>query len=46
MWKKYPNTNPDHQRDGNKEDKNRKKGEDPKSEDKDSNATGTVGAHY
>ena len=41
----YPNKNLGHQRDGKKGDNNGKKGDDLKSEDKDNNATGTVGAH-
>ena len=39
----YPNHKPTNQRGGNKE--NKRNGDDPKSEDKDSNAGGTAGAH-
>ena len=39
----YPNNKPTNQRRGNKE--NKRKGDDPKSEDKDSNTSGTAGAH-
>ena len=41
----YPNKNTSHQRKGKKGDINGKKGDDPKSEDKDSNTAGTAGAH-
>ena len=40
MSPQYSNKNPGHQRDGNKMDKNRKKGDATNSEDKDNNATG------
>ena len=39
----YPNNKPTNQRGGNKG--NKRKGDDPKSEDKDSNTGGTAGAH-
>ena len=45
MSTQYPNKNPGHQPNGRTEDKNGKKGDDLKPEDKDNNATGTVGAH-
>ena len=41
----YPNKNSAPQREGKKEDRNRKKGDDPKAGDKDNNTTGTAGAH-
>ena len=41
----YPNKNSGHQRKGKKGDINGKKGNDPKSKDKDSNTTGTTGIH-
>ena len=41
----YPNKNFSHQYKGKKGDSNKKKVGDPKSEDKDNNTTGTVGAH-
>ena len=41
----YPNKNSVHQHKGKKGDRNRKKGDDFKSEDKDNNTTGTAGAH-
>ena len=41
----YPNKNSIHQHRGKKEDRNGKKGDRPKSEDKDNNTTGTAGAH-
>ena len=45
MSTQYPNKNSGHQRKGKKGDINRKKGDGPKSEDKDNNATSTTGAH-
>ena len=45
MSTQYPNNNPCHQHNGKKRHTNRKKGDDPKFEDKDNNATGTAGAH-
>ena len=45
MSTQYSNKNPGHQRNSKKEDINRKKGDDPKSEDKDNNDTGTAGTH-
>ena len=43
MSTQYPNNNPTNQRGGNKG--NKRKGDDPKYEDKDSNVGGTTGAH-
>ena len=45
MSTQFSNKDPGHQRNIKKGDTNRKKGDDPKPEDKDNNATGTVGAH-
>ena len=42
---KYPGKNSVHQRKGKQGDKNRKKGDDPKSKDKDNNVAGVAGAH-
>ena len=39
----YPNNKPANQRNGKKKDK--KKGDDPKSKDKDTNTGATIGAH-
>ena len=41
----YPNKNSANQRKGKKGDRNGKKEDDPKSEDKGNNTTGTAGAH-
>ena len=45
MSTQYPNKYPGHQHNGKKGDKNKKKGDDFKSEDKDNNTTGTAGAY-
>ena len=41
----YPNKNSANQRKGKKRDRSGKKGDDPKSEDKDSNTAGAAGVH-
>ena len=45
MATQYPNKNYANQRAGKKGGRIGKKGDDPKSEDKDSNTAGTTGAH-
>ena len=45
MSTQYPNKNLGHQRDSKKGDRNGKKGDAPKSKEKDNNATGTAGEH-
>ena len=45
MSAQYPNKNPGYQPDSTTGDRNRKKGNDPKSEDKDNNTTCTIGSH-
>ena len=45
MSTQYPSKNSGYQCKDKKGDRNRKKGDDRKSEDKDSNAKGTIGAH-
>ena len=45
MSTQYPNKNSGIQRKGKKRDRNEKKGDDPKSEDKDNNTIDTEGAH-
>ena len=45
MLIQYPNKNQGHQRNSKKKDINRKKEDDPKSQDKDNNTTGTACAH-
>ena len=46
MSTQYPNKNRGHQRNSKKRDINRKKGDDPKSDNKDNNTTCTLGAHF
>ena len=45
MSTQYPSKNPGHQRKDKNDDRNGKKGDDPKSENKDNNTTGTASAH-